>query len=152
MNFWQNLAPRERLLIGIAAGLLAILALWFLAVRPVMTAHENAKTAQELALADLEIVQKGAVKLGGTSIGNRQPFDRNAVIRTAQTQSLNLSRVQPENDGALKVWFEDAGSAQLYKFLSDITSGYAAEITNAQISRKNNGTVNAAITLKPIGA
>ncbi len=152
MSFWNGLDARERLLITIAGILLGVLALWFLGIRPVINAKADAKTAQTTALRDLEIVKSGLPKLGGgTASTGTQAFDRNAVIRTAESAGLNLSRVQPENGGALKIWFDEASTSQIYKFLTDLTATYAVSVSSAQMTRKSSGTVNTTITLQPVG-
>jgi len=153
MSFWQNLSSRERMLLGGAAALVAILAIFFLGVRPVLNAKANAETAQTAALRDLEILQTNLPKLSGVSASTgSQPFNRNAVMQNVQANSLELTRIQPESDGALKLWFDEATTPQLYKFMADVTGNYAAKITSVQISRKNNGKVSATLTLSPSGA
>jgi len=150
MKFWNGLDARERLLITIAGCLVLILAIWFLGVRPIMSAKSNAQTAQSMALRDLEIVQTNVSKLssGSSVVSGTQPFDRNAVIQIAKTNNLNISRVQPENNGSLKVWFDEASSRQVFKFMSELTSEYAAQIAGVQMTRKDSGSINATITLK----
>ena len=151
MNFWNRLDGRERLLISIAGFLVAILALWFLGIRPIMSAKANALNAQTMAIRDLEIVQTNLPKLSGKSASatGTQTFDRSAVLRLAKANQLTVSRVQPENNGSLKFWFEDAPSTQIFKLMSELSSDYAVTIGAVQMSRKDNGTVSATLTLEP---
>ncbi len=152
MNYWKSLDDRERLLLMVAGALVFILALWFLAIRPVMKAKTSAQTAQTMALRDLEIVQTNLPKLGGgkTSKTGSKPFNRNAVINLAKSHKLAISRVQPENDGSLKVWFDDANTRQVLKFMNSMTGEYAAAISIAQITRKNNGKISTTLTFRSV--
>ena len=152
MNYWKSLDDRERLLLMIAGALVFVLALWFLAFRPVMKAKAAAQTTQSMALRDLEIVQTNLPKLSGAQSAKTgsKPFNRNAVVNIAKSHKLAISRVQPENDGSLKVWFDDANTAQILKFMNVMTRDYAAAISIAQITRKNNGKVSTTLTFRPL--
>jgi len=153
MNYWNNLSDRERWLLGTAGSLLFLLAVFFLVMRPVVGAKTRAERAQVNAQKELTLVKQGLPFLSGgtTSVTGSQPFDRNSVMKVVQSSGLEMSRIQPENDGALKVWFEEATSAKVLQFISDTTSTYAATISAAQINRQQNGLVNATITLRPVG-
>ncbi len=150
MSFWNRLDARERLLITVAGCLLIILAIWFLGVRPIMAAKQNAQLAQSTALRNLEIVQTNIPKLSSSvsKTTGTQPFDRNAVIQIAKANGLNISRVQPENNGSLKVWFDETSSNQIFKFISELTSEYSVQVSGVQMTRKESGTINTTLTLK----
>ena len=55
---WDGLAPRERVLVGIAGGVLALLLLVFGVVMPVMAATENAASKAENAESQLAMMQR----------------------------------------------------------------------------------------------
>lgn len=152
MNYWKSLDDRERLLLTIAGGLVFLLAIWFLAIRPVMSAKAKAETGQATALRDLEIVQANLPKLsaGPAVKAGSKPFNRNAVINLAKSHKLSISRVQPENDGSLKVWFDDARTPQVLKFMNAMTRDYAAAISIAQMTRKSNGKVSTTLTFRAV--
>lgn len=154
MNYWNNLAPRERWLLGGAVSLLLIMGLFFLVVNPILNSKTRAERAQESAQSDLVLIQKNLPLLSGGSsaVTGTETIDRNGIYTTAQSNGLEMSRFQPERDGAAKVWIEEATSAQVFKFVSDITSRYAATVSAAQITRKEDGKVNVTITFRPLGA
>lgn len=153
-DYWNNLALRERQLLGTLGAVAFFVCVFFLGVRPILNAKDNAIRAQEFAQRDLQTVQKGIPYLtGGTSTSSGgQPFNRNAVMQMVQSNGLEMSRIQPENNGALKLWFEDASSPKVFKFISDTTTRYAAVVTSVQMTRKNNGLINVTLTLRPAGA
>jgi len=154
MNFWHKLSMREQRLLGAAGVLLLIAAIIFLGIRPVLNAKSDAQRAQISAQKDLVTVRQGVQLLGGasTSSTGTQTFDRNAVLQMVQANGLTMSRIQPESSGALKLWFEEATSAKVFKFISDTVSTYAATVSSVQITRKQNGLINVTITLRPLSA
>ena len=149
MSFLSERTPRERLLIYVALGLLALLAGWMMIIRPMTSAHADAVQAQSKAVRDYDLVQRGLPFLTQTS-PDRQPFDRNAIIVTARDVDIAISRVQPENDGDIKVWFEDSTSDQVYAFLNNLTGSYNAGIALVQMNRRPGGQISAQITLRPL--
>ena len=149
MSFLDDRTPRERLLILTALGLAVLLIGWMLIVRPLTQAHDTAVLAQSKAVRDYDLVQRGLPYLTQTR-SDRQAFDRNAVIATARDINISISRVQPENDGDLKVWFEDSTSDQVYAFLNRLTDTYNAGVELVQMNRRPNGQISAQITLRPL--
>lgn len=154
MNYWRNLSDRERWLLGAMISLLLIAAIFFLAIRPVLQSKTRAERAQESAQTDLRLVQDNLALLSGgaTSTTGTQPIDRNGIYRMAQSNGMEMSKFQPEREGAMKITFDQVTSAQVFKFVLDTTSTYAATVSAAQITRKKDGRVNVTITFRPLGA
>jgi len=153
MNYWNNLVPRERLLLASAGTLLLVAALFFFAVRPVLQAKASGSIAQSSALQDYENLQANVSGLSATSTASigTKPLTRNAVIQGVGTRNLELSRIQPEAGGAFKIWFDQATSQQVFGFVSDMTGNHAAVVAAVQLSRKKDGTVSATLTIRPVG-
>ncbi len=150
MNYWNNLDVRERWLVGTALGLVLMLAVVFLLVRPIMENKTKAERAQVNAQSDLALIQKHKGLLSGKSTGSGTlKMDRNSLFQTAQANSLEMTRLNPEADGAMKVWFEESSSQQVYKFIVDTTSKYAATVSSAQFTRKKDGKVSVVLTFRP---
>ena len=55
---WDGLMPRERILVGIAGGALAVTILLFGLVMPVQSAHENATRSADSAETSLEMMRR----------------------------------------------------------------------------------------------
>ncbi|NNE58598.1 MAG: hypothetical protein HKN36_10860 [Hellea sp.] len=153
MNYWNNLVPRERLLLVSAGTLILVAALFFFAIRPVMKAKASGAVAQVSALQDYENLRANIAGLSGKSATNigTKPLTRNAVIQGVDKRKLELSRIQPETGGAFKIWFDQASSKQVFGFISDITGDHAAIVSAVQLSRKKDGTVSATLTFRPTG-
>ena len=152
MAYFKSRTPREQ---GLIAGMLilaALFALWLFVFKPVFTMKDSAERAQAAALRDYDIVRKGAPMIAaksGAASGNAA-FDRSVIVTLAAEQSLPISRLQSEPDGALKIWFEGVDAARVFTLLSNLTAGYAAQIEGVQISRREGGTVSAQLTLRGI--
>lgn len=149
MAWFTERNPRERALIAVAGLLVALFLSWQFVVKPVMEAHEKAERAQTTALRDFGIVQSGVSQISTADNSNKQPFNRAAVIQVANLSGVTISRVQPGQDQALQVWFEDAQIGNVYNFLTQISGQYASRVGRVQISRRDGGVVSAQITLYP---
>ena len=149
MSFFTDRSSREQLLLAVAALLMVLMAGWMFIIRPMGQAYAAAVQAQSKAVRDFDLVQRGLSYLTQTRT-DRQPFDRNALIATAREVNISISRVQPENDGDLKVWFEDSTSDQVYTFLNRLTGSYNAAIELVQMNRRPGGQISAQITLRPL--
>ncbi len=148
MSFLADRSPRERILIYVMLGLAAFVLGWMLIIRPLTNMHNSAVQNQDRAVRDYQIVQQGLPFLNQVR-ADLQPFDRNAVISTARQVDIPITRVQPENDGDLKIWFEDSSSDKIYSFLQALTGSYNAQIAQVQMSRRPGERVSAQITLRP---
>ena len=154
MSFWNNLEPRERLLLGGAATLFIIIGVFLLGIRPILSAKANATDSHNTAMRQLETLQAKLPAITQNAQSNRgtQAFNRNAVLQTVRGRSLDLSRIEPVGEGGLKIWFDEATSVQVFGFLNDLTSTYAAKVTSVQMSRKANGLISATLTIQSTGA
>lgn len=150
MNFLTSRTPRERLLIFTAAFLLFLFPAWQFGARPVLESKSSAHKARQVAVRNLDIVQRGLPKISPSSVArDKLPFDRSAVLSAARGANVAISRVQPGADQALQVWFEDADAPDIYRVLAEINTAYAVSINRVQITRRDTGRVSAQITFAP---
>lgn len=148
MNWFETLAPRERLLIGIAAVLLGLFILSQFLIRPVLSATNEAARDLTAAKRNHVIVSNGLPKISlqdGNS--NKVAFDRNGIVDVARLTNVGISRVQPAADGSsLQVWLNDSPALNVYSFLSQLDSRYSMSTEKAQITRREGGVVSAQFT------
>jgi len=146
--WFKSREPRERVLLLILAGLLALFAAWFALSRE---SGPNGSTALEAAQTDREFWLRAAPKLNaGTATGSRAEFTRGAMIDAARKRGVVLSRVQPQAGGGLTVWVEDAATQSFYAIIQDLVTNYAVDVDTALITAAPAGGVNAQLTLTPI--
>ena len=149
MNILSSHTPRERGLILAAILLLGVFAVWQFGIRPVLAQKTAAMQNQQMALRDLDIVQRGLPSLSSAPQSAKAPFDRAAVISEARNANVAISRVQPAPDDGLQVWFEDTEAPNIYRMLSQLTSQYNVTIVRVQMTRRDTGRVSAQVTLAP---
>jgi len=152
-KFSSRFSPSEQKLLGLAAALCVILGGWQFVIKPISKSKTQGASEYNRAVRDYGIVQSAIPRLGGGGAQNssKPAFNRAAIIDTARTANLAISRVQPSQNGAVQVWFDETTSAQVYNFLQLLESQYAAEIANAQLNRRQNGLISAQFTFAPIG-
>ena len=150
MEFWNNLDSRERKLVSLLGLFAFVFLIWLLAVRPLQDAKARAERGQVAAMNEHRIVAEGAPRLSSSTQGGAlSAFDRNALVNAARESDLAITRVQPGQDGQLRVWFEDVPSPNVYNLLSRISAGYDVRITRAQINRRAGNQVSAQFTFLP---
>jgi type II secretory pathway component PulM len=148
-GWWDERDGRERVLIGIMGALMLAFGAWLLLTR------EGAAVSPDLALAeaqtDRELWLRAKPKLTpGASIDAKQDFSRGVLIDRARAKGVELSRVQPQGDGALGVWTDGTTTQAIYGLLVDVTTNYAVEITDVFFATSADGSLNAQFTLSPI--
>lgn len=147
MTWFEALAPRERILIGIAAILLGLFILWQFIIGPVLAANNEAERGLASAKRNHAIVSAGLPKISlNSDNANKAEFDRNSVVNAARLSNITISRVQPAADGSLQVWIDDSPTVNVYSFLSQLDSRYRMRTTKAQMMRRDGGTVSAQFT------
>lgn len=150
MNWFQTREPREQYLIIVMAILVLFFVGWQFVINPVQQARLTALQSQATALRDQGVVEQGIALLQSPDAGAKIAFSRDGALNTARQNALNVSRVQPSNEGGLTLWFENASAMNVLAFLKQITSEYSVTVNRAQITRRDNQTVTAQITLEPV--
>ena len=150
MMWFEKLAPRERVLIAIAAGLFAVFAIWQFLVSPILSGTSAAERQLNAAKRDHTIVSNGLPKMTAQNNINKAKLNQSGIIETARKTNVAISRVQPESDGKLQVWLEDSPAQNVYSFLSELDRGYSAVTIKAQMTRREGGTIAAQFTFAPL--
>lgn len=149
MKVLEALSQRERFLIYMGGAIAIAFAVWQFGINPIVSGKAKAEVKSIAAQRDLEIVTLGVNRLGALRSAPRKTFESPLIIRAAQAQGLVISRTQPERDGGMGLWFTNANSADLYRFLETITQTYQVQISRVQMTRSSAGKVDAQVTLVP---
>jgi len=148
MNWLNAREPREKILLMVLAGLLIVFLAWFALTRE---RGPDGASALEAAQTDRELWLKAAPRLGTSAIsGERAEFTRGSLVEMARKRGINLSRVQPQSEGGLSVWIDDASTIALYGWIEDLVTSYAVTVDTALMTTAPNGGLNAQLTLTPI--
>lgn len=154
MGAYTQLQPRERVVLLAGAivllALVAYLGIW----TPLVKAHHRNAEALEASRALATRIEAAASLAQGQSSGN---VDRTAALLSVVDQSSRSgtlgkapTRVQPEGNGEreVKVWFEDVPFANTLRWLAELQTRYAIQVSSAEIEQGSApGLVNARFTL-----
>ncbi|TDJ46318.1 MAG: type II secretion system protein M [Gammaproteobacteria bacterium] len=160
-EWFEQLAPRERLLVSIAGGLLIFALIVMLGVRPIMSRGERSHQLVVDKRALLTELQQVAARLGPQS-GDAQPAPGGAsqslvlvVDRTTRSSGLAqyLKRNQPDGNTRIRLRFENAPFDTLITWLGDLQSQHGMSVSTANIDvSQQAGRVNCNLTLTRAGA
>jgi len=142
---WSERTGREKILLLVAAGLCILFVLWQFAVRPVLNYHDNAAAQFSLAERDLQIVRSKLPLVMPQGTPSGPAFNRVVLITAAKKRGIALSRVQPEGDSGLDVWFDTVSVQQFYALMTDIVIKNGAVITRVHLGSADPQTINAQV-------
>lgn len=154
---WQQMAPRERLLVSIAGGVTA-LALGFLLVwQPLFesTARLREEVADQRGLLQwLHAIEPEVQKLRGArgvpGVGAGGSL-MSLVDQTSTRSGLKsfVTRIQPEGDKEVRVWLEQAPYDEVMRWLITLELDAGVRIVEFNVSRgPAPGLVGARINLQ----
>ena len=151
-QWWETREPREKILVGTALFLSAIIAVWFGIVAPLMSAKSDARLELSRTVQDKVFIERALANI------NRQNNDvsgpaadgdvfRAAVTRAAQQRGLAIARLQNGSSGTLQLSFTDAVPIELYSWLEDISREAGGTVVSASLSARDE-QVQAVIELQ----
>ncbi len=143
-SWWDGLVPRERALLGVLGALVALLLLVFALILPVLDARDAAADALRSAKTEQALLARAAP----ASSAARQPFTRSALLQAARDQGIQISRIQPGEEGEFSVWIDDAPTQALYALFETLLQTTTAQLDRAVVSSDANGRLSAQFTLR----
>jgi len=143
---WSERTRREKTLLLVAAGLFVLFVLWQFMVRPVLNYHDNAAAQFSRAERDLQIVRSNLPLVTSHDTIPGPTFNRMVLIKEARKRGIALSRVQPEGDSGLDVWFDTVYVQQFYALMTDIVIKNGAVITRVHLASADPQTINAQVS------
>jgi general secretion pathway protein M len=149
---WTEREPREKVLIGVALGLVFVLLLGQFVIKPMMNYPVAQKRVLEQAERDLNVMRDGKLALMGAKPQVRQALEVNEaqsmITNSAGQNGLAITRRQPNGDTGLTVWLETVDSKLMYQWLDELTGKYEISVLGANLNRNDDGTVRAQLTFK----
>ena len=145
---WHEREAYEKIIMALLGVGLALGALWFLAVNPVMSAKSEAQIQSSKALSDYNLVSRALPQLGSSSVKTSgAPFSRSVLIDAARAKNVRLTRVQPDGE-SLNVWIDDVETAKLYGLINALVTQNGASLSRATITAGDSGLLSAQLTLQ----
>lgn len=156
-EWFMGLAPRERLMVSVAAGAVALVLVYLLAWMPLAarTAHLEQGVAEQQALKQwMQRAAAEARQLRGSAVaasGNQGHSLLAVVDETAKQAKLGpaVKRIQPEGQDLVRVSLEQAPFDDVVTWLAGLQQSQGVRVVDATVDRQaTTGQVNARITLK----
>jgi general secretion pathway protein M len=155
-EWWTGLSHRERIATALAATLVALAALYLIALEPAWRAR--ARLGAELPRLRAQAVEMDALALEAKKLGARAaPVDsptqtRAALVKLAAEKNLASATVQEGENQRLVLALRKADAGATFALLRDASSELPLRISAARISRAAPGVVDADVTMIPAGA
>ncbi len=162
LNYWQQLKPRERLLIMVGGGIFTVLMLYLLLLEPMMIKVDQLTVKVEKQKAEVQRLKKLAKEVkqlqrrGGTSASQRRGQSLLVIVdRTSKQNKLgkSISRIEPDGSSRVRVWLESAAFDDLTKWLALLETKYSILVESAVIDKApSTGRVNVRLVFVEGGA
>lgn len=158
--WWNNMAPRERLLILVAGILTVIIIGWQFFLAPSMSARAEASARLSDADRTLSRIQEGYIlqrALGAASPTNARPTSSNieafkaSVTESAGSVGLAIARLQGNDSNNVRLVFEGADPRLIFLWLEDVQANYSGQVTRFSMEQAGGGLVRVSVDLVPGG-
>lgn len=144
-EWFQGLSDREKRIVLVGAVALTIMLFYLLLWDPLSSGVAELRKSVESESKNLAWMTAAAQEIKGKSRGagsapGAQRGDESLmtlVDRTARegTLAAALKRVQPDKDGVVRVWLEDAPFDDMVFWLGSLKNAYGITVENAVIER-----------------
>lgn len=156
-DWLDNLSARERNLVYVAGGLLAIALVYLVLVMPFQLSGKKMAARVEKKSADLAWMQASAPQaMAAAGIAQSAGGESLVVLvaRTAREAGLgdSLRDQSPDGNAGLRLRIEAASFDSLMTWLASLQQQYGVTIESATIDAAAPGLVNATLSLKQAGA
>jgi general secretion pathway protein M len=156
-SWFDSLAARERLMVMLGAGVLALLLFYVMIWSPMF--ERNATLRRGIAeqqdtfdwmresAGKIQSLRRAAGGNAATGLGGRSLLA--VVDESARGSGLgdSIKRIEPDAAKGVKVWLENAGFDQIILWLGGLSRRYQVEISSITVDPLEAGRVNARISL-----
>lgn len=159
-DWFDSLAPRERILVSVCAVVVVLAILWLGIWRPLDSRHDALRESVADWESGLDMLQRVA-ELSGTApapgagrspqITNQTPVVIVDTTLRARGLSNALRRSQPTTSTGIRVEFESVAFDALVLWLGDLSTRYGMNVQSGNLSvapRAEPGRINATLTLE----
>ena len=153
--WYAGLVPRERRLVLIGSGVIALMIVYLAIISPISTAHTRLMRDVRAKRQLITYIDNAAARLqtqSSASIGQLPAGQSVFAALSAAIQSSPVSgavqRLEQTQDGGVRLSLRGAAFDSLARWLATIASQDGIVVTRATIDQATNpGTVNATLTL-----
>ena len=148
---WLGLAPRERRGVAVAAALLGLALLWFVAIAPAWRTLRELPPQREALEAQLQQMQALATEARSLRAVTTVP-PAQALGRCGQCGLGAQGRLAAQGDQRAVLTLQGADAAQLTAFLGEARAGARARVVEATLSQSAPGRYDGNLVLALGGA
>lgn len=159
-TWWKTMAPRERLLIAVAAVLTVVVVGWQFVLVPTLTARAEASV--RLADADrtlsriqenyiLKRAQGAAAPTDGRPTSSSIEDFRASIIQAAGETGLEIARLQGNDPSNVRIIFDGADPRLVFLWLEKIQANYSGQVTRFNMEQSGGGLVRVNLDVVPGG-
>lgn len=150
------LQVRERWILGVGAIVLLLVVFYLAVLEPLMQAQAQRKAALESARQTAVKLEQAAAQLQVTrgrnpaATAGRGLSLMAAVDQASKQGSLGKgpTRIQPEGDREVRVWFEDVAFDAMVRWLADLQTRYGVAVQTLDVEPQSTpGRVNVRLSL-----
>lgn len=151
-QYWQQLKPRERMLIMIGGGVFSILMIYLIILEPLTLKVDELTVKiekQKAQVKALETMSKEVIALQGSGSASSSMRKGQSLLvlvdRTSKNDKLDksITRIEPDGSARVRVWLEAAAFDDLTKWLSMLETKYNILVETAVIDKtQTTGRVN----------
>ncbi|MEC7288646.1 MAG: type II secretion system protein GspM [Pseudomonadota bacterium] len=154
--WWNNMAPRERLLIAIAGALTAIIVVWQFMLVPSLDARAEAKARLHEADRTLAQIQEqyGLQRARGAAAPNdARPTSASiddfkaAITGAAGDIGLSIARLQGNDTTSVRLVFEDVDPRLIFLWLESVQANHSGQVTRFNMEQSGGGLVRVSVDL-----
>ncbi len=157
-NYWQNLMPRERLMLLLGGAAVVFTLIYLLLLEPFVNERERLRQDIELqrellgwmrnAAAEMQHLRGGGAVSRGTA-GSTTPL-LTLVDGSARRQGLGeaLKRVQPDGQSGVRVWLEQVAFDALLAWLDTLERDSGVVVSALVVEPQEPGLVKVRLSLE----
>jgi general secretion pathway protein M len=154
-NWWQGLARRERTLVAVAAGIVALGLIFLLAIEPAWKARKRLGV-------DLPRLQGELVQIEALHDEIRELKDRTGGVQTsdalhaAAEQSIKRANIAGEvakqGDSAISITARNVSVTKWFKWLETFMREARVQVVASRVERVSTGRVDASVSFSTAAA
>ena len=158
-DWWEQLAPRERIMVAVCGAFIVCALIWTMVIRPIYGGSAQLKEDVATKQAQLANLQEQASHINPGNQGRSQtrPGNNDSIVvvidRTTRERSLAnyLKRNQPEGNAGVRLRFEGAPFDPLVEWLGELNRTYGMITVSASFDEAGPGRVNCSLVLNRSG-
>ncbi|MEM6648678.1 MAG: type II secretion system protein GspM [Pseudomonadota bacterium] len=143
---WDAMNPRERLLISVAVGLITILLILVIVIRPALSFQQSQRDAFDRAFETALVVQR-AVAAGKAAQNDDDSSLRSILTSTATQNGIVINRINVQ-EGAIDLSVANTTIARLYGWLDRLERDQNVYVQEGSLRPSNDGlAITARLTM-----